>query len=68
MPYSIDDIPDQSGKKMITNYHSMTEASSGIGLESAKQLSAKGAHVIMACRNLSKSEAVSGSDQRDRGW
>ena len=45
------DIPDQSGKIAI-----VTGANSGIGFEAAKALAAKGAHVVMACRNMEKGE------------
>jgi NAD(P)-dependent dehydrogenase (short-subunit alcohol dehydrogenase family) len=45
------DIPNLSGKVVI-----VTGANSGLGLESTKALAAKGATVVMACRNLSKAE------------
>ena len=45
------DIPDMTGKIVI-----ITGANSGLGLESTKALAAKGATVVMACRNLSKAE------------
>lgn len=43
------DIPDLTGKVVI-----ITGANSGLGLESTKALAAKGATVVMACRNLNK--------------
>lgn len=43
------DIPDQTGKTVV-----ITGANSGLGLRSAEALAAKGAHVVMACRNASK--------------
>lgn len=49
--WTINDIPDQSGKVVI-----ITGANSGLGLESTKAIAAKGATVVMACRNLSKAE------------
>ncbi len=45
------DILDLAGKVVI-----ITGANSGLGLESTKALAAKGATVVMACRNLSKAE------------
>ena len=48
-----DDIPDQSGKLAI-----VTGANSGIGLETARYLAARGARVILACRSESKARAA----------
>lgn len=45
------EIPELTGKVVI-----ITGANSGLGLESTKALAAKGATVIMACRNLNKAE------------
>lgn len=47
------DMPDMSGKVVI-----ITGANSGLGLESTKAIAAKGATVVMACRNLRKAEAA----------
>lgn len=44
-------IPNMSEKVVI-----ITGANSGLGLESTKALAAKGATVVMACRNMSKAE------------
>jgi len=53
--WTADNIPSQQGKTML-----ITGANSGLGLEASKVLSSKGAHVIMAVRNLkSGSEAIS---------
>ena len=45
------DIPDMTGKVVV-----ISGANSGLGLESTKALAAKGAMVVMACRNLRKAE------------
>ena len=43
------DIPDQSGRIAV-----VTGANTGIGFETAAALAAKGAHVVLAVRNLDK--------------
>lgn len=43
------DIPDQTGRTVL-----ITGANSGLGLRSAEALAAKGARVLMACRNATK--------------
>jgi NAD(P)-dependent dehydrogenase (short-subunit alcohol dehydrogenase family) len=48
------DIPDLSGKTVI-----VTGASSGIGLEAARELSAHGARTVLAVRDVDKGRAVS---------
>lgn len=45
------DIPDLTGKVVV-----ITGANSGLGLESTKAIAAKGATVVMACRNPNKAE------------
>lgn len=45
------DMPDMTGKVVI-----ITGANSGLGLESTKDIAAKGATVVMACRSLRKAE------------
>lgn len=47
------DIPDQDGRTAV-----ITGANSGLGLETARQLAAHGATVIMAVRNLDKGKAA----------
>lgn len=51
--WSTSDIPDQSGKTAI-----VTGANTGIGFEMAKALAAKGAHVVLACRNRERGRAA----------
>ena len=51
MKWTQADIPDLTGKIIV-----ITGANSGLGLESTKALAAKGATVVMACRNLGKAE------------
>jgi NAD(P)-dependent dehydrogenase (short-subunit alcohol dehydrogenase family) len=46
-------MPDQTGRIAI-----VTGANSGLGYETAFALAQKGAHVIMACRNLEKAQAA----------
>ena len=47
------DVADQSGKIAI-----VTGSNTGIGFQMALVLADKGAHVILACRNLEKAEAA----------
>lgn len=47
------DVPDQSGKGFI-----VTGANTGLGLETSRVLAARGARVLLACRDRSKAEAA----------
>lgn len=51
MAWTAAQIPDQTGRIAV-----ITGANSGIGLETARELAAKGATVVMACRSRSKAE------------
>lgn len=51
--WTADDMPDLSGKTII-----VTGGNSGIGYEAAKQLAHKGAHVVLACRDMDKARAA----------
>ena len=47
------DVPDQSGKCFI-----VTGANTGIGFEASRVLAARGARVLLACRDKAKAEAA----------
>ena len=53
MTWSAADIPDQHGRTAV-----VTGANGGLGLETGRQLAAKGAHVVMAVRNQKKAAAA----------
>ena len=46
-------LPDLTGRNVL-----ITGANSGIGFEAARMIAARGAHVIMACRNRDKAMAA----------
>jgi protochlorophyllide reductase len=47
------DIPDQSGRAVL-----VTGANSGLGLRTAEALAARGAHVLLGCRDPGRGEAA----------
>ena len=47
------DVPDQSGRVAV-----VTGANSGLGFDTAAALAAKGAHVVLAVRNLDKGKSA----------
>ena len=53
MAWNAADIPDQHGRTAV-----VTGANGGLGLETARQLAAKGAHVVMAVRSQEKAAAA----------
>ena len=51
--WTTNEMPDQNGRIAI-----VTGANSGLGYDTTLALAGKGAHVVMACRNLEKGQAA----------
>lgn len=51
--FTADDVTMQTGRRVI-----VTGANAGIGFEVAKVLAARGAHVVLACRDADRAEAA----------
>jgi NAD(P)-dependent dehydrogenase (short-subunit alcohol dehydrogenase family) len=51
--FAADDVAQQSGRRFL-----ITGANAGLGFEAAKVLAARGAHVILACRDAGRAETA----------
>jgi NAD(P)-dependent dehydrogenase (short-subunit alcohol dehydrogenase family) len=51
--WTVEDLPELSGKIVI-----ITGANSGLGFEAAREMARKGAHVVLACRDVAKTKAA----------
>jgi NAD(P)-dependent dehydrogenase (short-subunit alcohol dehydrogenase family) len=52
--WTTENMPDLTGKVII-----VTGSNSGIGFEAAQEFARKGAHTILACRNMDKAHPSS---------
>ena len=51
--FTADDVAQQEGRRFL-----ITGANAGLGFETAKILAARGAHVVLACRDAGRAEAA----------
>jgi NAD(P)-dependent dehydrogenase (short-subunit alcohol dehydrogenase family) len=51
--FTADDVAQQSGRRFL-----ITGANAGLGFEAAKVLAARGAHVVLACRDAGRAETA----------
>lgn len=51
--FTADDVAQQTGRRFL-----VTGANAGLGFETAKVLAARGAHVVLACRDESRADAA----------
>jgi protochlorophyllide reductase len=62
VPWDLDDVPDLTGRVAL-----VTGANAGLGLEVSRALAARGARVLLACRNQAKAEAAADEVRRAAG-
>ncbi|HPY25535.1 MAG TPA: SDR family NAD(P)-dependent oxidoreductase [Mycobacterium sp.] len=53
MTWTEKDVPDQTGRLAV-----VTGSNTGLGFDAARVLAARGAHVVMACRDTAKADAA----------
>ena len=51
--FTADDVAQQEGRRVL-----ITGANAGLGFETAKVLAARGAHIVLACRDTARAEAA----------